>query len=112
MGYHILRLSGRCLSLKSSIMKCLQGLTCPHSTGGSTTTPSPSTGTTGEPAPKCQNNVIPKLEVHDKKKGVKKWTLCRDRCNEDPECEYFKWKKNKCFMMTVDWKAKNSWVSG
>merc|ERR1711990_705171 len=91
--------------------------TCPPPASTSPTTPPPITTTTPpnptmEPAPECHQNKIPKLKVYKRTPKIKSWTECRDRCSEGPECEYFKWKKNICHLMTVDWKAKNSWVSG
>jgi len=106
--------------------------TCPPYAGGSslppttssttpsttpTTTPKPTTTT--EPAPDCENGKYPKqLKVYKKIKKVKKWTTCRNSCNSDPECEYFKWKNHKkwqrrqCFLMKLVWQSSNGWVSG
>merc|ERR1712045_570390 len=87
----------------------------------SATTPSttPRPTTTTEPAPDCENGKYPKqLKPYKKIKKVKKWNQCRDMCNDDPDCEYFKWKdhkkwqKRQCFLMKIIWQASNTWVSG
>jgi len=98
--------------------------TCPPYASGTlppSTTPSttPAPTTTTEPAPECENGRYPKaLKPYRKIKKVKRWTQCRDSCNDDDRCEYFKWKNHKkwqkrmCFLMEVTWQASNTWVSG
>jgi len=100
--------------------------TCPPPPSQTTPSPSPSptpstpptsasstpSSTTTEPSPECHRNKIPKLKVYSKIKKIKNWTECRDRCNENTECEYFKWKRNLCYLMAVKWHGGNYWVSG
>jgi len=87
------------------------------STSAPTTTPS----TTAPPTTntECQDGKFPKqLKPYKKIKKVKNWTQCRDQCNDDPRCEYFKWKDHKkwqkriCYLMEVIWQASSVWVSG
>merc|ERR1712154_713829 len=87
------------------------------STSAPTTTPSttPPPTTTSE----CQEGKFPKqLKPYKKIKRVKNWTQCRDQCNDDPRCEFFKWKDHKkwqrriCYLMEVIWQASSVWVSG
>ena len=40
----------------------------------------------------CQPGKIPALPVVFKKKKVKTWQECRDLCDGNTECEFFKWK--------------------
>merc|ERR1712048_148569 len=88
------------------------GATLPPATSSTTPTTTPSTTpkptTTTEPAPDCENGKYPKK--------VQKWTTCRNSCNADPQCEYFKWKNNnkwkkrQCHLMKVIWQSSSSWV--
>ena len=83
--------------------------------------------------------MLPYMKVYRSFKKCKKWSDCRDACNDESECLYFKWKvrnisllfhdfthhltfsslqnvrkwqKRTCFLMTVDYRPKNNWVSG
>merc|ERR1719219_931159 len=92
--------------------------TTPSTTPTTTPTTTPKPTTTTEPAPECENGKYPKkLQVYKKMKKVKKWTTCRNSCNSDPNCEYFKWKNHKkwqkrqCFLMKLVWQSSNGWVS-
>ena len=88
----------------------------------------------------CEENKLPFMVVYRSFKRCKKWSDCRDACNDESECQYFKWKvinrtgacilclylynmisslqnvrkwqKRTCFLMKVDYRAKNNWVSG
>ena len=40
----------------------------------------------------CQENKIPELNTFKNKKKVATWDECRDICNDNPKCHYFKWK--------------------
>jgi len=81
----------------------------------SSTSPTPSGNSTQE---ECQENKIPELNTFKNKKKVATWDECRDICNDNPKCHYFKWKdgkklKNKiCFLLRVEWKPKENYVSG
>ena len=70
-----------------------------NNTGGSTpassSTPEPpanTTSTTGN-GPACVEEEIPqKLRVYEKIKKVETWEECRDACNADTSCAFFRWK--------------------
>ena len=80
--------------------------TCPAFTGGNntttgssspptepSTTSSVSTGTTAGTGAACVEEEIPqKFRVYDKIKRVETWTDCREACNADTQCDFFKWK--------------------
>ena len=36
--------------------------------------------------------MLPYMTVYRSFKRSKKWSDCRDTCNDENECEYFKWK--------------------
>ena len=40
----------------------------------------------------CKINTFPKLVVYKKVKEVREWEECREKCNEEDDCVYFKWK--------------------
>ena len=73
--------------------------TCPAFTAGasassSTGPPASSTGTSGSvERPACvEDNIPQKLQVYNKIKKMKNWEDCRDACNADTRCGYFKYK--------------------
>ena len=89
--------------------------TCPvyaagwNNTSGATTpssSPSP-TSSTGPPSPSttsstsnlstaCLEDEIPqKLKLYERMKSVESWEDCRDECNADTRCEFFKWKVSR-----------------
>jgi len=104
--------------------------TCPAFTGtagGNNTSPStpsspstpPTTPTTPGTGPACVEEEIPqKVKFYEKIRSVETWEDCRDACNADTRCDYFKWKDNTklqkrvCFLMEVVWVPKDNWVSG
>ena len=71
-----------------------------NNTGGSTppassSTPEPAANTTSTTGnePACVEEEIPqKLRVYEKIKKVEAWEECRDACNADTQCAYFRWK--------------------
>ena len=85
------------------------------STLSSTSSPStpptiPSTPGTG---PACVEEEIPqKVKFYEKIRSVETWEDCRDACNADTRCDYFKWK------VSTEWRLENnkkyhlsSWVT-
>ena len=61
----------------------------------SSSTPEPAANTTSTTGnePACVEEEIPqKLRVYEKIKKVEAWEECRDACNADTQCAYFRWK--------------------
>merc|ERR1711862_367819 len=74
--------------------------TCPPDNSPTTTQPPPTTTTTPLPTTTtteavCYEDQIPVLKTYKVIKKVKTWTLCRQKCNEDSACQYFRYKNHK-----------------
>jgi hypothetical protein len=97
--------------------------TCPAN-GVTTTTAGPTTSTTSTvpstttAEAMCEEDQLPYMVVYRSFKRSKNWSDCRDACNDDSECQYFKWKnvrkwqKRTCYLMKISYRAKKNWVSG
>merc|ERR1719419_174797 len=63
-------------------------------------------------------NKVPVLKATKKIKKVKTAESCQKQCQNDPDCERFKWKDHKslkkrlCILMKLGFKAIKNWVSG
>ena len=67
-------------------------ITTRRTTTTTTTTITTSTTTTG---PICKGGTVPKkFKVFKKIRSIKTWQECRQSCNGNKQCEYFKWKVN------------------
>ena len=72
--------------------KPLSGALTPPASSSTPVPPANSTSTTGT-GPACVEEEIPqKLRVYEKIKKVETWEECRDACNADTQCAYFRWK--------------------
>ena len=61
----------------------------------------------------CHPNKIPtRLKGYKRIKKIWSWKKCRELCNDDPDCEFFKWKRSQCRLMSVAWENRITWVSG
>ena len=84
----------------------------------------------------CYENKQPVLVTYRNIKRSKKWSDCKKECDQDGDCQYFrwkvmkeisclvlsldnfslqnnrKWKKRVCYLMHVNFKPKNNYISG
>ena len=84
----------------------------------------------------CYENKQPVLVTYRNIKRSKKWSDCKKECDQDGDCQYFrwkvmkeisclvlsldnfslqnnrKWKKRVCYLMQVQFKPKNNYISG
>ena len=59
----------------------------------------------------CEENQLPYMTVIRSFKRSKKWSDCRDACNDDNECEYFKWKvMDKSSLLLIHYPSSNNFV--
>jgi len=65
----------------------------------------------------AEKGTIPVLQTFKRVKKVESVSACSQKCNEDPACEYYKWKnakkanKRDCQLMRVKLVAKKKWSS-
>jgi len=65
----------------------------------------------------AEKGTIPVLQTIKKQKRVETLSACSQKCNEDPACEYYKWKnakkakKRECQLMRIKFVAKKKWWS-
>ena len=65
-------------------------------TTNTTRAPEAATGT----RPACVEEEVPqKIRFYDRNRGVETWEECRDACNADSQCEYFRWKVSETFFV-------------
>jgi len=65
----------------------------------------------------AKKDTIPVLQTIEKLKRVETVSACSQKCNEEPACDYYKWKKAKkakkqeCHLMRIKFVAKKKWWS-
>merc|ERR1712130_516311 len=83
--------------------------------GPSTSAPEP---WTCEYSSEGSGTTIPVLRVIGKLKKVKTVEDCSKKCNQNPDCDYYKWKNHKkasrrqCHLMQIQYIPKSNWWSG
>merc|ERR1712130_433933 len=97
------------------------GSECPTVLPPTTTTLPPTTTTTtttSAPEECAQKDTIPVLRVIEKLKKVKTVEACSQKCIQNPDCDYYKWKthkkvaKRQCHLMQIQYIPKRNWWSG
>ena len=97
--HNIFLLSYHSVFIWISYLECFT-LNPEGSTPAASTSPAPPTSptTTAGTGPACVEDEVPqKFRVYDKIRGVETWEECRDACNADSQCEYFRWKVSRTF---------------
>merc|ERR1719295_598223 len=94
--------------------------TCSDGSIPGATSPAPTNPTTAPTSAveECAGeDTIPVLQTIKKQKGVETVSVCSQNCNEDPACDYYKFKNHKkakkreCHLMKIGYSPAKNWWS-